>query len=219
MNALDAPEARQQPRPSTPTLVVPPICLLTRLQVCIAESETNAPVGAPFSMERARGFFQDCLKGVVSARLGANCKVRCMRQVHALCVRLIANCVLVLAGIEPACGQQPSQAIDRIFSELTAPGSPGCAVGVYRDGKIIFAKGYGLADVEENVPITPQTVFDVGSVSKQFTGASIVLLEKQGKLRLDDDVRKYIPELSDYSRDGKKITILQLLNHTSGLRD
>jgi CubicO group peptidase (beta-lactamase class C family) len=143
-----------------------------------------------------------------------------MRQVHALCIRLIANCVLVLAGIEPACAQQPSQAIDRIFSELTAPGSPGCAVGVYRDGKIIFAKGYGLANVEENVPITPQTVFDVGSVSKQFTAASIVLLEKQGKLRLDDDVRKYIPELPDYSgQGGQKITILHLLNHTSGLRD
>jgi CubicO group peptidase (beta-lactamase class C family) len=65
----------------------------------------------------------------------------------------------------------------------------------------------------------PQTVFDVGSISKQFTAASILLLEKQGKLRLDDDVRKYIPELPDYSGAGQKITILHLLNHTSGLRD
>jgi CubicO group peptidase (beta-lactamase class C family) len=119
-----------------------------------------------------------------------------MRQVHVLCIRLIANCVLVLAGIEPVCAQQLSQAIDRIFSELTVPGSPGGAVGVCRDGKIVFAKGYGLANVAENVPIT-QTVFDVGSVSKQFTAASIVLLEKLGKLRLDDDVLNYIPELPD----------------------
>src|SRR5262249_16859065 len=81
------------------------------------------------------------------------------------------------------------------------------------------AKGYGLANIEENVPITPQTVFDIGSISKQFTAASILLLEKQGKLRLDDDVRKYIPELPDYLQGRQKITILHLLNHTSGLRD
>src|SRR5262249_27654216 len=111
-------------------------------------------------------------------------------------------------------------AVDAIFSDLTKPGSPGCALGIYRDGKIIYAKGYGLANIEENVPITPQTVFDVGSVSKQFTAASILLLERQGKLLLDDDVRKYIPELPDYSaQGGQVITILRLLNHTSGVRD
>jgi len=97
--------------------------------------------------------------------------------------------------------QDPSSlAVDAIFADLTKPGSPGCAPGIYRDGKIIYAKGYGLANVEENVRISPQTVLDVGSVSKQFTAASILLLEKQGKLRLDDDVRKYIPELPDYSQ-------------------
>ena len=107
-----------------------------------------------------------------------------------------------------------------IFSDFIKPGSPGCALGVYRDGKVIYARGYGLGNIEEKVPITTDSVFDIGSVSKQFTAASIVLLEKQGRLRLDDDVRKYIPELPDYSRKvGQKITILQLLNHTSGLRD
>ena len=107
-------------------------------------------------------------------------------------------------------------AVDKIFADFAKPGSPGCAVGVYRDGKMIYAQGYGLANIEQNVSITPKSVFDIGSTSKQFTAASILLLEKQGKLSVNDDVRKYIPELPDY---GKKITILHLLNHTSGLRD
>ncbi|HET8923963.1 MAG TPA: serine hydrolase domain-containing protein [Candidatus Acidoferrum sp.] len=107
-------------------------------------------------------------------------------------------------------------AMDEIFEDLTKAGSPGCALGVYQDGKIIYSKGYGLANVEQNVPITQRTVFDIGSTSKQFSAASILLLEKQGKLSLNDDIRKYIPELSDY---GQRITILHLLNHTSGLRD
>src|SRR5262249_39956265 len=77
-------------------------------------------------------------------------------------------------------------------------------------------QGYGLANIEENVAITPKTVFDIGSTSKQFTAASILLLERQGKLSVNDDIRKYIPEIPDY---GHKITILHLLNHTSGLRD
>ena len=113
-------------------------------------------------------------------------------------------------------GQKMEAAVDEVFEDLTAPGSPGCALGVYRDGQMIYTKGYGLANIEENVPITAKTVFDIGSTSKQFTAASILLLEKQGKLSVNDDVRKYLPELPDY---GNKITILHLLNHTSGLRD
>src|ERR1700719_2785708 len=112
--------------------------------------------------------------------------------------------------------EKSAAAVDEVFSDLAKPGSPGCALGVYRDGKIVYSKGYGLANLEENVAITPQSVFDIGSTSKQFTAASILLLEKQGKLSVSDNVRKYLPELPDY---GKKITILQLLNHTSGLRD
>lgn len=106
--------------------------------------------------------------------------------------------------------------MDEVFSDYTKPGSPGCAVAIYRNGAVSYAKGYGLANIEEDVPITPHAVFDIGSTSKQFTAASILLLEKEGKLSVYDDVRKYIPELPDY---GHKITILQLLNHTSGLRD
>ncbi|HTT33360.1 MAG TPA: serine hydrolase domain-containing protein [Methylomirabilota bacterium] len=107
-------------------------------------------------------------------------------------------------------------AVDEVFADLSKPGSPGCALGVFRDGKIVYSKGYGLANLEQNVAITPQTVFDIGSTSKQFTAASILLLQQQGKLSIDDGVSKFIPELPDY---GQKITILHLLNHTSGLRD
>jgi CubicO group peptidase (beta-lactamase class C family) len=107
-------------------------------------------------------------------------------------------------------------AVDEIFADVAKPGSPGCSVAIARDGKLLYAKGYGLANIEQNVALTPESVFDIGSTSKQFSAASILLLEKQGKLSVNDDVRKYIPELPDY---GKKITILNLLNHTSGLRD
>src|SRR5690348_3934920 len=80
-------------------------------------------------------------------------------------------------------------AVDEIFADVAKPGSPGCALAVARDGKTIYEKGYGLANLEENVSITPQTVFDIGSTSKQFTAASILLLEKQGKLSVQDDIR------------------------------
>src|SRR5258708_5226017 len=121
-----------------------------------------------------------------------------------------------LAAAENTAEEKKAVAVDEIFVDLTKAGSPGCAVGVYRDGKMVYSKGYGLANLEENVPVTPQSVFDIGSTSKQFTAASILLLEKEGKLSLNDDVRKYVPELPDY---GQKVTILELLNHTSGLRD
>src|SRR6266446_6306761 len=123
--------------------------------------------------------------------------------------------LLAAAGVVNA-QEKFAKAADEVFADLTKPGSPGCALAVARGGKIIYEKGYGLANIEEGVEITPRTVFDIGSTSKQFTAASILLLEKQGKLSVTDDVRKYIPELPSY---GQKITILQLLNHTSGLRD
>jgi CubicO group peptidase (beta-lactamase class C family) len=126
--------------------------------------------------------------------------------------------VLVLTGPggTGAADEKKTAAVDEIFADLVKSGSPGCALGVYREGQMIYSKGYGLANLEENVPITAQSVFDIGSTSKQFTAASILLLEKQGKLSVNDDIRSYLPELPDY---GQKITILHLLNHTSGLRD
>ncbi len=105
--------------------------------------------------------------------------------------------------------------IDSLFAEYN--NSPGCAIGVYSNGKILFKKGYGIANLDYDIKISPETVFDIGSVSKQITAACIVLLENEGKLSLDDDIRTYIPELQEFGEE--KITIRHLLHHTSGLRD
>jgi CubicO group peptidase (beta-lactamase class C family) len=107
-------------------------------------------------------------------------------------------------------------AVDAIFQKLNSPAGPGCAVGVRRKGAPPLTRSYGSADLEHDAANTPSTVFEAGSVSKQFTAASILLLVKQGKLALTDDIRKYIPELPDY---GWPITINELLTHTSGVRD
>lgn len=106
--------------------------------------------------------------------------------------------------------------IDSVFGAYARPASPGCALGVYRDGGVFLAKGYGMADLQHGVPISPASVFHVASISKQFAAFSILLLEREGKLRLDDDVRTYVPELPDL---GHRITIRHLIHHTSGLRD
>ncbi|GFE80531.1 hypothetical protein GCM10011487_25310 [Steroidobacter agaridevorans] len=108
------------------------------------------------------------------------------------------------------------QQIDALFAQYADTARPGCAVGVMRKGHVAVAKGYGLADVERAVPITSASVFDIGSTSKQFAAAAVILLEQDGKLSLSDDVREYVPELPDY---GRVITIDHLLRHTSGLRD
>ena len=105
--------------------------------------------------------------------------------------------------------------VDAVFAKWT-PATPGCAVGVATGGSPVLARGYGMADLEHDARITPDTIFEAGSVSKQFTAASVMLLARDGKLSLDDQVRKYIPELPDY---GSPLTIRYMLNHTSGLRD
>lgn len=110
---------------------------------------------------------------------------------------------------------QSEPQIDSIFARFTD--GPGCAVGVFSKGEIIFEKGYGYANLEHRVPITPQTSFDIGSNAKQFTAACIALLAEQGALSLDEPVRKYIPELPVYEKGDP--TIRQLIHHTSGLRD
>lgn len=106
--------------------------------------------------------------------------------------------------------------IDAVFREYDSKRTPGCAVAVVRGGKVIFAKGYGMANLEYGIPITPDTVFHVASVSKQFTAFGIMLLADKGKLSLDDDIRKHLPDVPNF---GKKITIRHLIHHTSGLRD
>lgn len=113
-------------------------------------------------------------------------------------------------------GQAVSRRVDQIFAAFDRPGSPGCSLGVISNGRLIYQKSYGEASLELGVPLSSQSVFYVGSISKQFTAASIVLAAEQGYLSLDDDIRKYIPELPDY---GHTITLREMLNQTSGLRD
>jgi len=114
--------------------------------------------------------------------------------------------------------QEAAQAaqVDEIFAQFVKPGSPGCAVGVYRDGRLLYSRGYGEADLERGVRITPATVFLIGSTAKQFTAMSVWLLARQKRLSAEDDIRKYIPEMPVY---GAPVTIRHLLHHTSGIRD
>jgi len=106
--------------------------------------------------------------------------------------------------------------VDNIFKRWDSAGSPGCVVGMVRNDSLVYARGYGLANVEDNVPNTPQSVYYICSLAKQFTGYATVLLARQGKLKLDDDIHLYLPWMVDF---GHKITIRNLLNHTSGIRD
>jgi CubicO group peptidase (beta-lactamase class C family) len=130
---------------------------------------------------------------------------------------LLGASVLSGGPVSAADPQDLAKSVDAIFADYAKPGSPGCSLAVIRDGRIVYEKGYGLANVEHGVPIDPKrTVFDIGSTSKQFTAASVLLLAKDGKLSLDDDVHKLLPELPDY---GKPVTIRHLLHHTSGIRD
>nr|WP_255536313.1 serine hydrolase domain-containing protein [Pacificimonas pallii] len=105
--------------------------------------------------------------------------------------------------------------IDRVFKKI-GEDEPGCAIGVMKAGEVLHKRGYGLANLEHGVPITGDTVFRIASVSKQFTAMSTIILANEGKISLDDDIRKYVPEIPDY---GRPITIRNIINHTSGLRD
>ncbi len=131
---------------------------------------------------------------------------------------LTASTILLIVPFALA-AQTPLQIdtakVDAVFKDYGTT-TPGCALGIYERGRVRFARGYGMADLNLGVPISPTTVFDIGSTSKQFAAASIVMLANEGKLSLADDVRKYVPEIPNY---GKTITIDHLLRHTSGLRD
>lgn len=130
-----------------------------------------------------------------------------------------APCLALAALLSPAvCHAAPVTAaqVDAVFKDYDRKDSPGCALAVIQDGKIVYSKGYGMASLEHGVAISPQTVFDIGSTSKQFTAASILLLARDGRLALDDDIRKHVPEMPDY---GTPVTIRHLLHHTSGIRE
>ncbi len=127
---------------------------------------------------------------------------------------LIVLCLLL--GPSSTAAQTLTDKVDAIFAQWNTTSSPGCALAVVKDDRIIYEHGYGMANLELGMAITPQSVFDIGSVSKQITAISILLLQQDGKLSLDDDLRKYLPEIPDY---GSTITIRHLLHHTSGLRN
>ncbi|MDH4217981.1 MAG: beta-lactamase family protein [Candidatus Aminicenantes bacterium] len=106
--------------------------------------------------------------------------------------------------------------VDKLFDIWDTTISPGASLAIIHNGEIIYKRGYGMANLEQNIPITPETVFRIGSTSKQFTAACIGILVSQSKISLDDDIRKYVPELPQYE---KPITVRHLIHHTSGLRD
>src|SRR5215213_10901163 len=129
----------------------------------------------------------------------------------------VTACSLAVAGSSAGAQQfPPNPKVDRIFAEWNRPDSPGCAVGVLENGRFIYQRGYGMANLDYDIPNAPEMVYYVGSVSKQFTAAAIALLVLDGKISLDDDIRKYFPEMPDY---GTPITVRHLVHHTSGIRD
>jgi CubicO group peptidase (beta-lactamase class C family) len=106
--------------------------------------------------------------------------------------------------------------VDKIFERYNRTDSPGCVAGATIDNANVLTAAYGMADLEHGIALAPESILEPGSIAKQFTAAAVLLLVQQGKLALDDPVRKYIPEVPDY---GTPITIRHLINHTSGLRD
>jgi CubicO group peptidase (beta-lactamase class C family) len=133
----------------------------------------------------------------------------------------LALFVIALHGVTHA---QPNQdtkeslsvRVDKIFAQWDKPDSPGCELAVIKDGQIVYKRGYGMANLEHNIAISSASIMDTGSVSKQFTAMAVALLAEQGKLSLDDDIRKYLPEIPQYQAP---ITIRHLIHHTSGIRD
>ncbi|MGZ3821058.1 MAG: serine hydrolase domain-containing protein, partial [Mucilaginibacter sp.] len=135
------------------------------------------------------------------------------KQLPAL---LLIACMAICQSFAQTLPAATAKKIDSLFKQWDNTTGPGFAIGIVRNDSLIYAKGYGMANLEYSLPITPETIFHMASVSKQFTAYSIVLLARQGKLNLDDDIRKYLTWFPDLK---VKITVRQLLNHTSGIRD
>ena len=135
-------------------------------------------------------------------------------------VALVTALVLVPAAVDAQqiVGLRDARALrtDSVFRRFDRTDSPGCAVGVYQDGALLYGRGYGMASLELGVPLTTRSVLDVGSISKQFTAMAILLLQQEGKLSLEDPLRKHFPEMPAYA---DKITLRRALSQTSGLRD
>jgi CubicO group peptidase (beta-lactamase class C family) len=138
--------------------------------------------------------------------------------------KLLVSITLALALLTATLAQtsltgstgQLNEKVDKLFAQWDKPDSPGCALGVIKDGKFVYKRGYGSANLDYNTPLTSESVFYIASTSKQFTAASILLLVRRGAISLDDDIRKYFPELPKYEAP---ITVNHLVHHTSGVRD
>ena len=142
---------------------------------------------------------------------------RSFRDPDSLSAMRFVSLIALLLVSSPLAAQRDSvAAVDSVFARYASPGSPGCACAVARNGRTILERAYGSANLEYSVPNTPATIFEAGSVSKQFTAAAVVMLAMDGRLSLEDPIRRHIPELPAYA---STITIRQMLNHTAGLRD
>jgi CubicO group peptidase (beta-lactamase class C family) len=136
------------------------------------------------------------------------------RQMKASTVLLMLACIAACpaaVAVEPLAKQ-----LAQLFGEIEGPDRPGCALGVMREGRLVRAEAHGAADLDSGALLRTDTVFNIGSISKQFTALAVLLLARQGELSIDDPVRKYVGELGVYA-DG--VTLRHLLNHTGGLRD
>jgi CubicO group peptidase (beta-lactamase class C family) len=120
------------------------------------------------------------------------------------------------AKVNPSPAESVTARVDQLFAQWNKPDSPGCALGIVKDGQLVYKRGYGMATLDYNIPLSTQSVFNIESISKQFTAMSILLLAKRGKLSLDDEIHKYFPELPRYQAP---ITIRHLIHHSSGIRD
>jgi CubicO group peptidase (beta-lactamase class C family) len=140
-----------------------------------------------------------------------------MKKLQGTVMGLVVGCVLVTQGAWAESANPPiSTQIDELFADWDSSTAPGIVAAVIQDGRIVYENAFGMADLERGVALSPRSALEIGSISKQFTAMCILLLENDGKLSLEDDVRLHIPELPDY---GSPITIGQLLHHTSGIRD
>jgi len=144
--------------------------------------------------------------------------MRCLAALVAVPLIAALTATPIAAHAQHIVGTRDARALraDSVFQRFDRTDSPGCALGVYQDGKIQYARGYGMASLQHGVALSPRSVLDVGSISKQFTAMAILMLQKEGKLSIDDPIRKYIPEMPAYA---DKITLRRALSQTSGLRD
>ncbi len=138
------------------------------------------------------------------------------RALPAIKIVVAAWLILAMVGPVAATADETTDKVDKLFAAWDKTTSPGATLAVIKDGRIVYERGYGMAKIEDGIVNTPDKVFDIGSVSKQFTAACVAFLVREGKIGLDDDIRKYLPEMPAY---GKPVTVRHLLHHTSGLRD